>query len=174
MEQQVGEKSQEATFDWRQFDMPFKDPAKRREWQKKYKQEHVEQEKEAGRCYREAHRKELNEKARRYAREHRAERTIYMKKYVQEHPEKMRCTKRNHNWKTNGVDMDTDRYEVLLHQQGGVCAICGGVDRERNLAVDHDHSTGEVRGLLCGNCNSRVLPVVEKFGGRIMDYLGAQ
>ena len=37
---------------------------------------------------------------------------------------------------------------------GGVCAICGGVSTDgRRLAVDHDHITKDVRGLLCQPCN---------------------
>lgn len=34
-----------------------------------------------------------------------------------------------------------------------VCDICGNVDRDRALAVDHDHKTGALRGYLCGHCN---------------------
>lgn len=52
-------------------------------------------------------------------------------------------------------------YELLLQRQNGVCAICGIEETKRHssgklksLAVDHDHETGEVRGLLCGNCNA--------------------
>lgn len=48
----------------------------------------------------------------------------------------------------------------MLSIQGGVCAICKKPERHRSngpkvkrLAVDHDHTTGEVRGLLCNNCN---------------------
>lgn len=44
----------------------------------------------------------------------------------------------------------------MLEEQHGVCAICGKPETKPNakyLAVDHDHKTGEVRGLLCNNCN---------------------
>lgn len=45
-------------------------------------------------------------------------------------------------------------YELLLKQQDNVCAICKQICTSgRALAVDHDHATGKVRGLLCGNCN---------------------
>jgi hypothetical protein len=46
-------------------------------------------------------------------------------------------------------------YEGLLEFQGGRCWICGYTPGEgkRKLAVDHDHKTGSVRGLLCHRCN---------------------
>jgi hypothetical protein len=47
-------------------------------------------------------------------------------------------------------------YEQLFQAQGGKCAICGGSRRYR-LAVDHDHKTNLVRGLLCRMCNGRLL-----------------
>lgn len=43
-------------------------------------------------------------------------------------------------------------YDRLLREQGGVCAICGGFF-ERPLNIDHCHTTGVVRGLLCSPCN---------------------
>ena len=46
-----------------------------------------------------------------------------------------------------------DEYEEIEKNQGGVCAICNGKNNDRRLAVDHCHTTGKVRGLLCGNCN---------------------
>jgi len=51
-------------------------------------------------------------------------------------------------------------YQELLAAQDGRCAICGATrghrsryDKVCRLAVDHDHRTGKVRGLLCNNCN---------------------
>lgn len=46
-------------------------------------------------------------------------------------------------------------YEELAEHQGGVCAICGRPPHSgySRLAVDHDHATGRVRGLLCMQCN---------------------
>ena len=53
-------------------------------------------------------------------------------------------------------DMTADEYATLLDYQEGVCAICGTPPKRIRLAVDHDHKTGEVRGLLCGQCNRRL------------------
>jgi hypothetical protein len=48
-----------------------------------------------------------------------------------------------------------DQYNVLFERQSGCCAICKTHQRtlHRKLAVDHDHHTGKVRGLLCAKCN---------------------
>lgn len=46
------------------------------------------------------------------------------------------------------------QYDEMLASQDGVCAICHRVcNSGRRLSVDHNHSTGAVRGLLCGLCN---------------------
>jgi hypothetical protein len=45
-------------------------------------------------------------------------------------------------------------YDRLLAEQSGVCARCENSPGQLRLAVDHDHETGEVRGLLCGPCNT--------------------
>lgn len=48
--------------------------------------------------------------------------------------------------------MTVEDYDRMLAEQEGRCAACGDVPTKR-LHVDHDHSTGQVRGLLCGECN---------------------
>jgi len=53
-----------------------------------------------------------------------------------------------------------DQYDGMFEGQDGRCAICRRPEARRNkygispLSVDHDHATGQVRGLLCARCNS--------------------
>ena len=67
--------------------------------------------------------------------------------------------------------------ERLLKKQGESCAICGSLTEK--LVLDHDHSTGQVRGFICSRCNIKI-GYVEKKGGievsdqhynQILDYL---
>lgn len=62
----------------------------------------------------------------------------------------MKVYKRRHTLKVYGLSMD--QYDELLENQDGGCAICE-VKPDGTLFVDHDHTTGAVRGLLCSNCN---------------------
>lgn len=63
------------------------------------------------------------------------------------------CKKvRRHNGNIKKYGIDSEQYEALLLKQGGVCGICKRASNRR-LAVDHCHESGEVRGLLCYNCN---------------------
>lgn len=52
-----------------------------------------------------------------------------------------------------------DQYEYLLTKQQNRCIICDKHQSElkKRLAVDHNHKTGEIRGLLCDYCNYRVI-----------------
>lgn len=70
-----------------------------------------------------------------------------------------------------------EEYAELLEFQGGRCFICQRQVHSRRLAVDHDHKTGEVRGLLCSDnergCNHAVLGNIRDIdmARRIVGYL---
>lgn len=72
--------------------------------------------------------------------------------------EKYRNCRREREYQRR-YDISLEQYNQMLEAQGGVCAICGGVESTRNkwgirpLSVDHCHATGTVRKLLCNNCN---------------------
>lgn len=50
--------------------------------------------------------------------------------------------------------LDRDDYLQMFEEQESKCAICNRYDDK--LHVDHDHKTGEVRALLCGQCNKAI------------------
>ena len=62
----------------------------------------------------------------------------------------------------DSFDLSLEEYEKMLSEQNGVCAICNQPEmHKRNgklkaLAVDHSHKTGEIRGLLCFDCNTGI------------------
>ena len=50
--------------------------------------------------------------------------------------------------------LSREEYETLVTEHAGLCAICNcECSTGKNLAVDHCHTTGKVRGLLCMSCN---------------------
>ena len=69
--------------------------------------------------------------------------------------------------------MTIDEYDKLFEVQKGVCAICFGLEPVpgKRLAVDHNHRTNEIRGLLCSSCN-RKLGWYEVLKESIHKYLG--
>lgn len=81
--------------------------------------------------------------------------------------------KRRKVWEVENPDMHFDKrrgyglrknygitindYNDMFEKQNGLCAVCGsdsnGTTRSKHLFVDHDHTTGKIRGLLCNKCN---------------------
>ena len=48
--------------------------------------------------------------------------------------------------------LDEEQFNTMVNKQYGLCAICLYAE-EKALCVDHSHSTGKIRGLLCQKCN---------------------
>ena len=74
-------------------------------------------------------------------------------KYKITHPDKDKLSRRKSMLKKRyGITLE--QYDAMLEDQNGLCVICGGANKGGwRLAVDHDHKTGRVRGLLCQSCN---------------------
>lgn len=139
---------------------------------------------ERNRRWREAHRDEILERERvkraadperyraqnrRYYHEHREEMDARNKAFIAANPN-------IHVLYQHGVH--PDELAELYREQGGKCAICDAPGPMRGpgcLFIDHDHATGERRGLICGECN-KALPVMERVGPtwalRVLAYLG--
>jgi hypothetical protein len=88
------------------------------------------------------------------------------------HPESGRASKLRRAY---GITLE--EYDAILAAQGGHCAVCDRVceDNGMRLAVDHDHATGRVRGILCGEHN-RMLGenVTIEILARLIEYLSKQ
>ena len=66
------------------------------------------------------------------------------------------------------------QYQAMHDKQNGLCACCGSTcPSGKNLSVDHDHLTGQVRGLLCRPCNLGIGKLGDTAGAlaRALDYL---
>jgi hypothetical protein len=87
--------------------------------------------------------------------------------YKRRHPDRVKeITKRetlngNHRkrYLKYKYGLSLEQYDEILVKQNGVCAVCWKTPEEqvRNFAVDHDHVTGEIRGVICDYCNRRVI-----------------
>ncbi len=85
----------------------------------------------------------------------------YTARYKERDPEGVAAEKRRRFIRTM-YGVTPEWYDAMLAAQGGVCAICGQPEvvlrhgKVKLLAVDHDHATGEARGLLCQGCNQGI------------------
>jgi len=87
--------------------------------------------------------------------------TIARKKWSLDNPVRSRESARNRSIK-HAYGITPDDYNKLLMAQDNKCAVCGtdiqtyNMGHIKHFAVDHDHTTGKIRGLLCHNCNRSI------------------
>lgn len=80
------------------------------------------------------------------------------KVWRQEHPEQVKVNRQKYAPKQMDYvrraryGVTSTDYQWMLDKQQGLCAICRR-SSTKQLAVDHDHRTKKVRGLLCNSCN---------------------
>ena len=72
------------------------------------------------------------------------------KKYRALNPEKTKQSSIRSNLKFK-YGMTLEDRDDLIKKQGGVCAIC--CELKDRMVIDHCHSTGKIRGMLCNSCN---------------------
>lgn len=96
------------------------------------------------------------------------------KEYLNNNPEKKKEFNARYNKKyrekrkefllKKRFGISLDEYNLLFSEQEGCCAICGAHQSElsKSLAVDHCHSSGKIRGLLCIPCNVGIGNLQEK------------
>ncbi len=78
-------------------------------------------------------------------------------------------------WRARDISLTIAQYNALLKDQGFCCAICKRHEDmfKNGLSVDHDHFSGEVRSLLCLNCNALLGHAKDSIGVLevVMQYL---
>ncbi len=67
-------------------------------------------------------------------------------------PKKQREYQRRANLRRR-YGLTVDEYEAMLQQTEYSCEVCS---KKFNLCVDHDHTTGRIRGILCKSCNTAI------------------
>ena len=97
----------------------------------------------------------------------------YMTKYHRTHAAELLPGVRDRAYrKKYGISLE--QYDEIFQKQKGLCALCLRPSKTYKLAVDHDHKTKKIRGLLCLICNRVVLSRIDLIPGyleRITDYV---
>lgn len=108
------------------------------------------------RCTRAAYYFANRERARAIQREYRQSRDRSAEIARQEERRKERRKADPLLYRARQYGLTREHLENLLIEQDHRCAICGELEPWERLFVDHDHATGQIRGLLCPECNMAI------------------
>lgn len=125
--------------------------------------------KEKIKAYREAHKEELKAKRKIYNETHKGKKDKEkIKAYYEAHKEERKTYMIKYKY-----GLLSEQIDKMLVEQNYNCAICKKSLMETKQYIDHDHSTGEVRGILCSRCNPGLAYIEdEEFLRKANLYLG--
>jgi hypothetical protein len=122
------------------------------------------------------------EKKREYAKTdaQKEKRKIYMRRWRAKNKDKSNQARKDYHYRNRDMvnalqkvrmlkrkyGLTVEQFDRMAEAQGGRCKLCGKIpkiSKIRGLHVDHSHTTGEVRALLCVSCNT-VLGRIESIG----------
>lgn len=134
------------------MDIEIKINLTRAEISKRYREKHPDKVKATQQKYRDKNKEKTKERnkitnAKRDKKQH----SEYMKAWRIKEPDKAKSADLK---KQYGITIDD--YNKKLQFQDCKCAVCGSLQGKRALAVDHNHTTGEIRDLLCHRCNTSI------------------
>mgnify|MGYP003639243511 CR=1 FL=1 len=143
-------------------------PLDKKAYDKEYCEKNKEKRKE---CYKEwrknnkeyhkAWHKEYRENNKEHIKEYRENNKEYIKAYDKEYRQTEQGIKnrRIKDWRRYGISLEYD-YDIIydIYINCNVCDYCKvelveGMYGSNKKCLDHDHETGEIRGILCNNCN---------------------
>lgn len=109
-----------------------------------------------------------------YYQKRKADLDAYKKEWISKNPDKPSEYSKKYNDKTQEqrrkaqrkyrYGLTQEQFDAMLAEQDNKCALCSRSFDDAKVFVDHCHSTGDVRGLLCPSCNTAL--------GLIKDDLG--
>jgi len=133
------------------------------EYNKAYNDANKEQLIQYRKARHEVHREHNNQASKKYYKSHRESRLQSAKAYSETHKEHRLAYSASHREQRRGTHLarrygiSLEDFNLMLFRQMGLCAICGNSPQEgKKLVVDHCHLTGNVRELLCDDCNHMI------------------
>jgi hypothetical protein len=157
--------------------MPYKDPARSRAWAEANRERKLA----SGRAYYAANKESILAKNIVYREAHREELALRQKAYYRANTEEQRALSRKRNRKNYWKDPErhsvldaASKYgisegEVRALRAREKCDVCGG--KSRRMHIDHDHTTGKVRGFLCLKCNTSLHVLESGLYKKLQEYL---
>ena len=97
----------------------------------------------------------------------------HIKNWSKKNKERLAKYYRKYNLE-NRYNLTLEQWQQMYDKQNGCCAICEQPEVNRGLSVDHKHSDGKVRALLCNKCNHLVGIIESGFWGledKVNDYI---